>query len=103
MPRIAREHFKEQTPGRKHSSKKSLSSADPVNNKEKESQVLWEDPQETEERNKLVVNINKGEDNLPAVAETEQETSTMEMETMGSIDMENLTANMLENEKENLG
>ena len=77
-------------------------------NKEKESQVLWEDPQEVEDRMKLVNQMKSMEKSLQPVAENDQEendqeTTGMEMETMGSINVDNLTANMMEAEKENIG
>ena len=72
-------------------------------NKEKESQVLWEDPKEVEERMKLVNQMESMEKSLQTVEENDQDTTGMDMETMGSIDVDNLTANMLEEEKENIG
>ena len=77
-------------------------------NKEKESQVLWEDPQEVADRMKLVNQMKSMEKSLQPVAENDQEendqeTTGMEMETMGSINVDNLTANMMEAEKENIG
>ena len=76
-------------------------------NKEKESQVLWEDPKEVEDRMKLVNQMKSMEKSLQTVAENDQEendqdTTGMEMETMGSINVDNLTANMMEAEKENI-
>ena len=73
--------------------------------KEKESQVVWEDPKEVEERMKLLgqMEMRSMEKSLQSLQENDQNTTEVEMETMGSIDMDNLTANMLEAEKENLG
>ena len=62
--------------------------------------MVWEDPKEVEERMKLLKSMEKS---LQSVKENDQNTTGMEMETMGSIDMDNLTANMMEAEKENLG
>ena len=74
-------------------------------NKEKESQVLWEDPKEVEERMKLLEKMKsmEMEKSLQSREENDQDMTGMEMETMGSIDVDNLTANMMEAEKENLG
>ena len=74
-------------------------------NKEKESQVVWEDPQEVEERRKLLgqMEMRSMEKSLQSLQENDQNTTEVEMETMGSIDVDNLTANMLEAEKENHG
>ena len=72
-------------------------------NKDKESQVLWEDPKEVEERMKLLQQMKSSETNLPSVEENDQDETEVEMETMGSINVDNLTANMLEAEKENIG
>ena len=71
--------------------------------KDKESQVLWEDPKEVEERMKLLQQMKSSEKNLPSLEENDQDETEVEMETMGSIDVDNLTANMLEAEKENHG
>ena len=70
--------------------------------------MLWEDPQEVEDRMKLVNQMKSMEKSLQTVAENDQEendqeTTGMEMETMGSINVDNLTANMMEAEKENIG
>ena len=72
--------------------------------KEKESQVVWEDPKEVEERMKLLgqMEMRSMEKSLQSLQENDQNTTEVEMETMGSIDMDNLTANMMEAEKENL-
>ena len=69
---------------------------------------MWEDPQEVEDRRKLVNQMKSMEKSLQTVAENDQEendqeTTGMEMETMGSINVDNLTANMMEAEKENIG
>ena len=69
---------------------------------------MWEDPQEVEDRMKLVNQMKSMEKSLQTVAENDQEendqeTTGMEMETMGSINVDNLTANMMEAEKENIG
>ena len=56
-----------------------------------ESQVTWEDPKEVEERMKLLEQM-KSMDTSP----TPLDTSMMEMETMSSIDIDNITANMME-------
>ena len=72
-------------------------------NKEKESQVLWEDPKEVEERMKLLQQMKSSEKNLPSLEENDQDATEVEMETMGSINVDNLTANMMEAEKENIG
>ena len=65
--------------------------------------MLWEDPYEVEERKKLVMQMKTMEKKgLQQVQENDQDVSGMEMETMGSINIDNLTANMLEAEKENL-
>ena len=74
-------------------------------NKEKESQVLWEDPKEVEERMKLLEQMKsmEMEKSVQSREEDDQDTTGMEMETMGSINVDNLTANMMEAEKENIG
>ena len=64
---------------------------------------MWEDPKEVEERMKLVNQMESMEKSLQTVEENDQDTTGMDMETMGSIDVDNLTANMLEEEKENIG
>ena len=69
--------------------------------------MLWEDPKEVEDRMKLVNQMKSVEKSLQTVAENDQEendqdTTEMEMETMGSINVDNLTANMMEAEKENI-
>ena len=69
--------------------------------------MLWEDPKEVEDRMKLVNQMKSMEKSLQTVAENDQEendqdTTEMEMETMGSINVDNLTANMMEAEKENI-
>ena len=69
---------------------------------EKESQVLWEDPQEAEQRKKLLNQMKSRENqSFQPVQENDQDPSVMEMETMGSINMDNFTADLLEAEKEN--
>ena len=70
---------------------------------EKESQVVWEDPEEVEERMKLLGQMKSMEKSLQSLQENDRDTTGMDMETMGSIDVDNLTTNMLEAEKENLG
>ena len=70
---------------------------------DKESQVVWEDPEEVEERMKLLGQMKSMEKSLQSLQENDQDTTGMDMETMGSIDVDNLTTNMLEAEKENLG
>ena len=74
-------------------------------NKEKESQVLWEDPKEVEERMKLLEQMKsmEMEKSVQSREDDDQDTTGMEMETMGSINVDNLTANMMEAEKENIG
>ena len=70
---------------------------------EKESQVLWEDPQEAEQRKKLLNQMKSRENqSFQPVQENDQDPSVMEMETMGSINMDNFTADLLEAEKEKL-
>ena len=64
---------------------------------------MWEDPKEVEERMKLLQQMKSSEKNLPSVEENDQDETEVEMETMGSINVDNLTANMMEAEKENLG
>ena len=56
-----------------------------------ESQVTWEDPKEVEERMKLLEQMKSMDTSPPPL-----ETSMMEMETMSSIDIDNITANMME-------
>ena len=58
---------------------------------EKESQVVWQDPEEAEEMRLAVSRMSTGSE-------------VLEMETMGSLNIDNLTANMVqaEEEKENL-
>ena len=63
--------------------------------------MVWEDPKEVEERMKLVDEMKSMEKSLQTLEENDQDMT--EMETMGSIDVDNLTANMLEAEKENIG
>ena len=65
--------------------------------------MLWEDPKEVEERMKVVDQMKSMEKSLQTLEENDQDTTGMDMETMGSIDVDNLTANMLEEEKENIG
>ena len=60
---------------------------------EKESQVLWEDPLEVEERKKLLNHMKS--------REIESFQPIQENDLSGSIDMDNFTADMLEEEKEN--
>ena len=62
---------------------------------------MWEDPKEVEERMKVVNQMKSMEKSLQTLEENDQDMT--EMETMGSIDVDNLTANMLEAEKENIG
>ena len=64
---------------------------------------MWEDPKEVEERMKVVDQMKSMEKSLQTLEENDQDTTGMDMETMGSIDVDNLTANMLEEEKENIG
>ena len=64
---------------------------------------MWEDPKEVEERMKVVNQMKSMEKSLQTLEENDQDTTEMDMETMGSIDVDNLTANMLEAEKENIG
>ena len=65
--------------------------------------MLWEDPKEVEERMKLLQQMKSSEKNLPSLEENDQDATEVEMETMGSINVDNLTANMMEAEKENIG
>ena len=64
--------------------------------------MVWEDPKEVEERMKLVDEMKSMEKSLQTLEENDQDTTEMEMETMGSINVDNLTANMMEAEKENI-
>ena len=64
---------------------------------------MWEDPKEVEERMKLLQQMKSSEKNLPSLEENDQDETEVEMETMGSINVDNLTANMMEAEKENIG
>ena len=52
---------------------------------------------------KLLGQMKSMEKSLQSLQENDQDTTGMDMETMGSIDVDNLTTNMLEAEKENLG
>ena len=61
----------------------------------KESQVLWEDPKEVEERMKLLEQMNAKEKNLPPLLEISQDMSLPENETISSFDsFDNLSANL---------
>ena len=63
---------------------------------------MWEDPQEAEQRKKLLNQMKSREnESLQPVQENDQDPSGIEMETMGSINMDNFTADMMEAEKEN--
>ena len=52
---------------------------------------MWEDPKEVEERTKLLEQMKSMDTSLPPL-----DTSMMEMATMSSIDIDNITANMME-------
>ena len=52
---------------------------------------------------KLLQQMKSSEKNLQSLEENDQDATEVEMETMGSINVDNLTANMMEAEKENIG
>ena len=96
-----RDRFKEMTPGRKPPAENNPPGLSPGRKEseelvvrregEKESQVVWQDPEEAEEMRLAVSRMSTGSE-------------VLEMETMGSLNIDNLTANMVqaEEEKENL-
>ena len=57
---------------------------------QKESQVVWEDPKEVEERMKLLEKMKSMETNAPALLEIDSDLSLMEIETPSSIDVDNI-------------
>ena len=57
---------------------------------QKESQVVWEDPQEVEERMKLLEKMKSMETNAPPLLEIDSDLSLMEIETPSSIDVDNI-------------
>ena len=57
---------------------------------QKESQVVWEDPKEVEERMKLLEKMKSMETAAPALLEIDSDLSLMEIETPSSIDVDNI-------------
>ena len=67
---------------------------------EEESQVVWQDPAQAEEMRLAVSRLSSGRESLRPGLENDQDLAGMEMETMGSLNIDDLTANMMEQDKE---